>query len=254
MEIHKPKPFHDWREFLSEVLIIILGVSIALAAEQAIEALHWHHKIETIEDAMRAELLEDDLPQAYTRAVINHCLVAQLDALQAAARPGANGTRFAALAADYYPPYRTWDMFALATGQQSDLSTHMSSERLGAWSLAYSVVPGMGRVQEAEKDALRLLHRSHFRGRKLSQADADQINDAIDDLRTYNVSMTAGGRVMLVNAQRAVGIALSDHQRKTVIEESRRVYGDCVVAPTNEMPSSDRQVFTREERQKAVGS
>jgi len=36
MEIHKPKPIHNWREFLKEVGIIVLGVGIALAAEQAV--------------------------------------------------------------------------------------------------------------------------------------------------------------------------------------------------------------------------
>jgi imidazolonepropionase-like amidohydrolase len=35
MEIHKPKPIHNWREFLKEVGIIVLGVSIAVVAEQA---------------------------------------------------------------------------------------------------------------------------------------------------------------------------------------------------------------------------
>ena len=36
MDIHKPKPIRNWREFLKEVGIIVLGVSIALAGEQAV--------------------------------------------------------------------------------------------------------------------------------------------------------------------------------------------------------------------------
>ncbi|MBV9549480.1 MAG: hypothetical protein JO256_07385 [Alphaproteobacteria bacterium] len=40
MDIHKPKPFHNWREFLKEYAIIVLGVATALAAEQAVEKLH----------------------------------------------------------------------------------------------------------------------------------------------------------------------------------------------------------------------
>lgn len=34
MHIHLPKPLHGWREFLAEVGIIVLGVLIALGAEQ----------------------------------------------------------------------------------------------------------------------------------------------------------------------------------------------------------------------------
>lgn len=41
MEIHRPKTFHGWREFLREYAIIVLGVLTALAAEQAVEWLHW---------------------------------------------------------------------------------------------------------------------------------------------------------------------------------------------------------------------
>ena len=35
MEIHKPHPIHSWRELLKAVGIIVLGVLIALGAEQS---------------------------------------------------------------------------------------------------------------------------------------------------------------------------------------------------------------------------
>ena len=34
MHFHLPKPLHGWREFLGEVGIIVIGVLIALGAEQ----------------------------------------------------------------------------------------------------------------------------------------------------------------------------------------------------------------------------
>jgi len=37
MDIHKPKPVHSWREFLSEILVVVTGIAIALAGEQAIQ-------------------------------------------------------------------------------------------------------------------------------------------------------------------------------------------------------------------------
>jgi len=56
MDIHKPKPMLNWREFLKEVGIIVLGVSIALAGEQAVE--HWraHRQYLADRQAMRTEL------------------------------------------------------------------------------------------------------------------------------------------------------------------------------------------------------
>ncbi len=52
MEIHRPKPFHRWREFLKEVGIIVLGVLIALAAEQIVETLHHREIVKSGEDAL----------------------------------------------------------------------------------------------------------------------------------------------------------------------------------------------------------
>jgi len=40
MEIHKPIPIHSWRELLTEIGVIVIGVAIALAGEQTVEWLH----------------------------------------------------------------------------------------------------------------------------------------------------------------------------------------------------------------------
>jgi hypothetical protein len=37
VEIHKPKPVHSWRELLTEIGVVVIGVCIALAAEQTVE-------------------------------------------------------------------------------------------------------------------------------------------------------------------------------------------------------------------------
>jgi hypothetical protein len=56
MDIHKPKPIRNWREFLKEVGIIVLGVSIALSAEQAVEWWHWQHELHETRQTLRSEL------------------------------------------------------------------------------------------------------------------------------------------------------------------------------------------------------
>ena len=42
MDIHKPKPFHGWREFLAEIAVIVTGIVIALGLEQVVEQIHVH--------------------------------------------------------------------------------------------------------------------------------------------------------------------------------------------------------------------
>ena len=44
MDIHRPKAWHGGRELLKEIAIIVLGVLIALGAEQAVQAFDWANK------------------------------------------------------------------------------------------------------------------------------------------------------------------------------------------------------------------
>ncbi len=52
MDIHKPKPWHGLREFLKEIGTIVIGVLIALGAEQAVEWLHWRHVTHVAREAL----------------------------------------------------------------------------------------------------------------------------------------------------------------------------------------------------------
>jgi hypothetical protein len=56
MHIHLPKPTHSWREFVGEVGIIVVGVLIAIGAEQVVEAMHVRHETNEAFHAVRSEL------------------------------------------------------------------------------------------------------------------------------------------------------------------------------------------------------
>lgn len=90
MHFHLPKPLHGWREFAGEVGIIVIGVLIALGAEQVVEAIHWRDSVSQMREAMRSELAIDR-----TRVQVNlaqdGCINARLDAIlrwSASAPPG----------------------------------------------------------------------------------------------------------------------------------------------------------------------
>jgi hypothetical protein len=109
MHFRLPKPLHGWREFAGEVGIIVIGVLIALSAEQIVQTLQWHEKVRHAEQAMRLELAEDDGPQAYGRLLIALCLDKQLARIHD--RPGAAASpdQLRAWVHSYAPPFRTWD-------------------------------------------------------------------------------------------------------------------------------------------------
>jgi hypothetical protein len=59
MHFHLPRPLHGWRAFVGEVGIIVLGVLIALGAEQLVEAVHDHRELAEARELLRAELSYD---------------------------------------------------------------------------------------------------------------------------------------------------------------------------------------------------
>lgn len=56
VDIHKPKPVHSWREFLSEIGVIVIGVLIALGAEQAVESVRTHEDVRAFRGTIDHEI------------------------------------------------------------------------------------------------------------------------------------------------------------------------------------------------------
>ena len=59
MHVHLPKPLHGWRQFAGEVGIIVLGVLIALGAEQTVENIRQRVDVGELRRGIRAELSND---------------------------------------------------------------------------------------------------------------------------------------------------------------------------------------------------
>ena len=95
MDIHKPRPWHGWREFLKELGTIALGVSIALAAEQAVEKWRDHRQHLEAREAMNSEIYANQsLMQARSKNA--DCNSRRLDEIVALLGKAKNHQSFAA--------------------------------------------------------------------------------------------------------------------------------------------------------------
>jgi hypothetical protein len=81
MDIHKPKPWHGWREFLKEYVIIVVGVLTALGAEQAVEWVRWRERVEEGRSRLLAEVHHHYLV-AEERQAVQPCLDRQLTQIE----------------------------------------------------------------------------------------------------------------------------------------------------------------------------
>ncbi len=77
MDIHKPKPWRGWPEFIKEIGTIVIGVLIALGAEQIAEAFHWRHEVEVEREALTREA-RDNVSTAAYRQSEQGCIDARL--------------------------------------------------------------------------------------------------------------------------------------------------------------------------------
>ena len=81
MDIHKPKPWHGWPEFVKEIGTIVIGVLIALGAEQLVEAAHWSQKVHDAQARLKHELSALD-SYAFERDQVDGCLDRRLSDLR----------------------------------------------------------------------------------------------------------------------------------------------------------------------------
>lgn len=92
MRFHTLKPLHGWRAFAGEVGVIVLGVLIALGAQQVVEAWDWRQKVGVVRKSLMGEL-GNDRARWEVDAAEARCTIRSLDALDRWAAKGGAGTR-----------------------------------------------------------------------------------------------------------------------------------------------------------------
>jgi hypothetical protein len=135
MEVHA-KSVHSWKELLSEIGVIVIGVMIALGAEQLVETIHWSHKVADAEAAMGQEL-SGDLGYAAGQVAMKDCAAKYFDRMEAAIK-GHRSDRFRALTA-MTPPFNShpWVAESWTAAIGSEVPDHISREKLSAYAIAF---------------------------------------------------------------------------------------------------------------------
>src|SRR5437588_11365333 len=81
MHVHLPKPLHGWHALAGEVGIIVLGVLIALGAEQVVQSIHQNGEARDAESEIRGELAHN-IAMLKSRWAVRHCVENRVDELQ----------------------------------------------------------------------------------------------------------------------------------------------------------------------------
>ena len=166
MHFHLPKPLHGWRQFAGEVGIIVLGVLIALGAEQIVETVHQRYLAREAVDHIRSELAFDSAFAA-ERVAIGDCMRASFTDLKQrvavagddwpglerkplAGAPREPATRsFFATPPPLSTPHHIWPVSAWAAATASGVFNR-GQKRFFNYAALYAMVGTLSGLQERE--------------------------------------------------------------------------------------------------------
>ncbi len=211
MDIHKPKPWHDLREFLKEYLIIVIGVLTALAGEQFVEALHWNHKVENAETALHNELAEN-VSFAAEQQALNNCGQRYADALEAAivknrpeviARLYRNGSPSSG---------HSWRSETWVAALDAQIPEHLAPERARDYAVAFRLVNSEASEQAQYFDLYGQIWAGRF-GHLDNPVVAIDLLKVVNQIRINERARFSITRQLLAVAKDNLGIAVSARDR-----------------------------------------
>lgn len=254
MHIHKPTQMEGLRGFLAEVGIIVLGIVIALALDQAVEWNYWREQANRTEKALQAEL-KANFVFAYERRVLDTCVNNRIAFLRdKLLEPGAHwegvalrdsGSGFyraTAMPPVFRVPFRPRRTEAWQTALASGVLNHMPSQRVAIYARIYDQVAMMKQTQDAEITSLHDVGGLAF-SRDLTTSDRTGYLDRLETIANLN-RMMVGESGQLLHAPFAFGadaFHLSQADAATLFKRIRVAAGPCAIAepvPTANDPAS----------------
>jgi hypothetical protein len=158
----KLNPPNGWNAVAWELAIVVVGVLIALGAQQLVEGLRWRDEVRLTEDALTLEIA-DSVLHASERHMVNRCLSERLTHLigKISSNEGpwrgdplplprtATGVKTTTPAA-YRTPNRPWSEDVWVATQNGGVFSHMPRERVAAFAKVYARMDGLRKVNEFE--------------------------------------------------------------------------------------------------------
>ena len=192
MHFHLPKPLHGWRELVGEVGIIVVGVLIALGAEQVVEAVHWRNEVAGAREALGFEIA-DSVGEGYEREHIYDCVEHRLDYLAATVDQASTTGRLPPLPFPAAPPFRTWLDATWQTTMAGQATSHFQRRELNVYGEIYVFVQNLQQLGPRELMVWSRLDAIAGPGRTIAPAEVQSLRNDIAEARLWNGLITIAG-------------------------------------------------------------
>lgn len=207
---HHPHPVHSWPEFLREIGVVVIGVLLALGAEQIAEAFHWRHEVEAEREALRGEV-RYNLASAAFRQSQQPCIDARLKQIAEVFRRHAHGEALGLKGPVARPPLWTGTQGSWDIAVAGQALGHMTQKEKLAFSDAFSTYRRFAQLRNDEDEEWR----------KLALLDRPDLLDANDWSRLHE---TWGDLVGMSNRIRSISDDILQNQ--SMGEKPGKIEGD----------------------------
>lgn len=188
MHFHKLKPAHGWRDFLGEIGIIVIGVLIALGAEQVVEAVRWREEVGSLRLALDHELGRDLGVYAEEMAQ-RRCVDRNFVDLERFYRDSATGRRDTFLRPIGRPAYFN-SYFSVWDERGGNITQHLPLDVRIKYSELYDEFRNNETVRLSEREVWRSL--AQFDGvEPLDHGDRMRLRELLTRAEQLNASTTA---------------------------------------------------------------
>ncbi len=149
MEIHKPKPVHNFREFLSELGVVVLGIVIALSGEQLIEHLHDRHKAGEAREGIREEIAMN-IAVLGSRSAAQRCIDRRIEDIAALLQPS-EGSKY--VEPTWLARPQIWEMLheRWQVSSQSGRAPLLAAEEQAEYGFVYALFADVGADEDREQ-------------------------------------------------------------------------------------------------------
>ena len=179
MHVHLPKPLHGWRGFAGEVGIIVLGVLIALGAQQIAESIQQHSEVRQTRSALDAELAHN-LAAFDNRLSMQPCAQRQLGEVDSILNREAQGA--VALRHDFEAPLSINLQFAVWDAASGEARSLIPLEPKLQYARLYDIFRRYDRFRDEEVEDWAKLADLDFKS-QLSAQDVKQAKVTVKRLR-----------------------------------------------------------------------
>ncbi|HWE48000.1 MAG TPA: hypothetical protein VG407_18420 [Caulobacteraceae bacterium] len=187
MHIRKPKPLHGVRELLTEVGVIVIGILIALALEQSIEALHRHESVTAARKQIRDELAGNAW-RLWEQEHSKGCVDARLDDIERILSEALSSGKIAKRLVVGRPWHHIWEAARWTSVTQAGVAAYLPEDDSAAYSNIYSLFANLTVDSVQEQQSWANLQSLRYVS-EIDRPEALVYLREVDKIRLYRVEM-----------------------------------------------------------------